>query len=232
MNCIIIEDQHHAQLVLENYIAQVQHLQLVGTFYDCTEAMEVLNQLKVELLFLDVSLPKISGTEFLKTLKNAPQVILTTAYSEYALEGYELNVVDYLLKPFSFQRFLKAVTKAFGRPEINALDPKTPEDDYVYIKVGQGYRKVDFVEIIRISTDMDCSEIYLSKDKIVSNESLKYWCEKLPGQRFIRIHKSHIVNKSKIKKVEGNQIYLLDDLILPLGRSYRDDFFKKVLKQK
>ncbi|MEM0941878.1 MAG: LytTR family DNA-binding domain-containing protein [Bacteroidota bacterium] len=227
MNSIIVEDQRHAQLILEKFTADVGHLQLLGTYHDATSAMEVLKAGNVDLMFLDVNLPKISGIEFLKTLQHPPYVIITTAYSEYALEGYELNLVDYLLKPFSFQRFLQAVAKVPALTSEKAINT----DLYMFIKTMQGHRKVELDSIFRLSADLDCTEIWMKDERIVSSERLKHWSSELPGDIFIRVHKSHIINRNKISRLDGNRIYLKDGNMVPLGRSYKDDFMKKVLKK-
>ena len=227
MRCIIVEDQHHAQLILQKFIGDVDHLKLLGTYHDATSALEVLKSGEVDLLFLDVNLPKLSGIEFIKTLQHPPHVIITTAYSEYALEGYELNLVDYLLKPFSFQRFMQAIAKV---PDPTS-DKSLSTDLDLFIKTMQGYRKVEFAAILRLSADMDCTEIHVKDERIISSERLKYWTSQLPAETFIRVHKSHIVNRNKIVRLDGNRIFLEDGSIIPLGRTYKDEFMKKVLKK-
>lgn len=186
MNCIIIEDQMPAQRILKKYIEDIGTLNLVGTYTDALEAMQVLNSEKIDVMFLDIHLPKLSGIDFLKTLPNPPQVILTTAFSEYALEGYELNVVDYLLKPFSFQRFIQAISKldklsdpktanASGLQHYQTeTDDKNHSED-IYIKSGYDYIRIKTDDIVFIMVDSDYTEIHLANKKHLSSESLRYW---------------------------------------------------------
>ena len=231
MNCIIIEDQPPAQRILKKYIEDIGSLNLKATFSDAIQAMEFLKTDSVDLIFLDIHLPKISGIDFLKMMPNSPHIILTTAFSEYALESYEFNVVDYLLKPISFQRFVKAVSKI---PVKNAGEFKTvsPENtpEVLFIKSGYDYIKVSIHDIIYIKSDADYTEIYVPGKKHLTSEPLRYWIENLDKQYFFRIHKSYIINTSKIVKVSSNQVYLIDDFVVPIGRSYKEAFTERFLK--
>ena len=234
MNCIIVEDQPPAQRILKKYIGEMGSLSLKATFSDAIRAMEYLKTEPVDIVFLDIHLPKLSGMDFLKTVPNPPRIILTTAFSEYALESYEFNVVDYLLKPFSFQRFVKAVSKVSQRnmvlpaehKEIDAFPPKTE----IYIKSGYEHIKIAIDDIHHISSDSDYTEIITINKKYISSEPLRSWTETLPRNAFYRIHKSHIVNLKKIEKIVGNQVYLPGGQKLPIGRAYKDGFLRRVLK--
>lgn len=234
MKCIIIEDQPPAQRILKKYIADFGSLELLETFSDPVAAMTFMKSHPVELIFLDIHLPKISGIDFLKALPHPPHVIFTTAFSDYALEGYELDVVDYLLKPFSFQRFVKAVSKvptqalAAHTGESSASDVEGPQE--LYIKSGHAYVRLVIEEILYIKSDRDYTEIYTSAKKYLSAESLRYWLEKLDARSFVKIHKSYIVHTSKIQKIAGNQVYINDEVVLPIGRAYKDEFIKKFVK--
>ncbi|TMU50528.1 LytR/AlgR family response regulator transcription factor [Flagellimonas algicola] len=234
MKCIIIEDQPPAQRILKKFIEDVDALELKGVFSDALQAMEFLNAEPINLLFLDIHLPKISGLDFLKSLPNPPHVILTTAFSEYALESYDLNVVDYLLKPFSFQRFLKAVAKVpvvkathvlTGDKEI-AMAPKS----HIYIKSGYEHIKIHLDDILHIDSDSDYTEVVTPDRKYLSSEPLRFWLEALPGTNFIRTHKSHVINTDKIDKIMGNLIYLEGGHTIPIGRAYKEHFLKVILK--
>ncbi len=233
MTCIIVEDQPPAQRILKKYIQDTGSLVLKGTFSDALQAIEFLKNEAVDLLFLDIHLPKLSGIDFLKTVPHPPNVILTTAFSEYALESYEFNVVDYLLKPFSFQRFLKAVSKASERkttqkdPSFN--DYSLPRKE-IYFKSGYEHIKVNIEDIYHITSDSDYTEIITDNKRYVSGEPLRLWLETLPGDRFYRIHKSHIINTEKIEKIVGNQVCLKGGTKLPIGRAYKEDFMRRVLK--
>lgn len=233
MNCIIIEDQPPAQRILKKFIEDIGSLQLRATFSDAIQAMEYLKSEKVDLVFLDIHLPKISGIDLLKSVPNLPPVILTTAFSDYALESYEFSVVDYLLKPFSFQRFVKAVSKV---PTHNPAEQKTtslPEQvaghREIFIKSGYEYIKVSVDDISYIKSDADYTELFTSGKKLLSSEPLRNWLETLDPNQFVRVHKSYIVNAAKIVKVVGNQIYMADQAIIPIGRAFKDDFTNRFL---
>lgn len=233
MNCIVIEDQPPAQRILKKYIEDMGSLQLVSTFTDPIQAMEFLKSEPVDLVFLDIHLPKISGIDLLKSMPKMPSVILTTAFPEYALESYELDVVDYLLKPFSFQRFVKAVSKV--NPKNAGQNPsKIPEIKLAtspghFIKSGYEHIRIAFEEIIFIKSDADYSEIYLPNKKHLSSEPLKKWLEILDSHQFARVHKSYIINTSKIVKVIGNQVYMANEATVPIGRAFKEDFSERFL---
>ena len=234
MKCIIIEDQPPAQRVLKKYIEDIGSLNLKATFSDAIQAIEFLKSEAVDLIFLDIHLPKISGIDFLKTMPNPPHVILTTAFSDYALESYEFNVVDYLLKPFSFQRFVKAVSKVPIKIQheqaLGAIENNLQTRKEIFIKSGYEHIKIMIEDIIYIKSDTDYTEIHNAEKKYLSSEPLRYWLENLDQKQFVRIHKSFIINSSKIVKVVGNQVYLNNDLTLPIGRAYKESFMGKFLK--
>ena len=232
MRCIIVEDQPPAQRILQKFIEDVGNLELVGVFSDGLKAMEFLRAEPVELLFLDIHLPKISGIEFLKSLHNPPYVIFTTAYSEYALEGYELNVVDYLLKPFSFQRFVQAINKVPKNRQVGSQQAdKNAQTNLgeLYVKSGHEFLKVAIEEIISINSDSDYTEIHLEDKKILSSESLRHWLDVLDGKRFLQLHKSYIVNSSKIDRISGNLVYMNNQSRIPIGRAYKEQFMKSLM---
>ncbi len=233
MNCIIIEDQLPAQRILKKYIEDVGSLNLLGVFSNAILALDTLKSYEVDLIFLDIHLPKISGIDFLKSLTNPPKIILTTAFTEYALESYELNVVDYLLKPFSFQRFVKAVSKVTER--LNKISKNTTENNTnhkynIYIKSGHEHYKININSILYINSDADYTDIYLDNKKYISGESLKYWEEKLNSYGFIRVHKSYILNTNKIIKTSSSFIFLKNNHKIPIGRTYKNDVLKKLMK--
>jgi len=234
MNCIIIEDQPPAQRILKKYIEDIGSLQLKATFNDAVQAMEFIKTESVDLIFLDIHLPKMSGLDFLKTIPHLPPVILTTAYSDYALESYEFDVVDYLLKPFSFQRFVKAVSKV-STPGVVTSKQAPAENDQtglheIFIKIGYEHIKITIDDIFFIKSDADYSEIHLANKKHLSSDPLKKWLDLLQVYGFDRVHKSYIVNVSKIVKVMGSQVYLDNESVIPIGRSYKDEFTKKYLR--
>lgn len=226
-NCIIIEDQAPAQRILESYIKNSEDLDLINIFSDAIEARKFLNQEMVDLIFLDIHLPKISGIDFLKTLDNPPFVILTTAFSEYAVQSYELDVVDYLVKPFSKSRFDKAIL----RMKENLVQKQNENGHSFFIKSGYDYIKVNSNDILFIQTDMDYTAVHLSDKSYLTNETLSYWEGQLDSLGFCRIHRSHLVNTEKIIRISGNLIYMEDGRSLPLGRTFKDDFLSKFVKQ-
>ncbi len=230
MTCIIIEDQPPAQRILQRFIRDIGTLELKGTYPDATAAIDQLKAESIDLVFLDIHLPKISGIEFLKILTNRPSIILTTAFSEYAVESYELNVVDYLLKPFSFERFVQAVSKVQEQSTDNKkVADRAKVDGEVFIKSGYDHIKVVIPDIHYIKSDADYTEIHLNDKKHISSEPLRFWADYLDSNQFIRIHKSFIVNTSKIEKISGNRIQLVSGEALPLGRAYKEQFSKKFL---
>jgi DNA-binding LytR/AlgR family response regulator len=229
MNCIIIEDQPPAQRILKKYIGEIGSLNLVGTFSDAIQALAFLKTASVELIFLDIHLPKLSGIEFLKSMPHPPAVILTTAFSDYALESYELDVVDYLLKPFSFQRFVQAVAKVPNRQTEETLAVSSPERQELFIKSGYEHIKVVIDDILYIKSDADYTEIFVAGKKHLSSEPLRHWLELLGGQQFVRVHKSYVINADKVGKIAGNQLYLLDDRVIPIGRAYKEGVLERFL---
>jgi|AntAceMinimDraft_5_1070358.scaffolds.fasta_scaffold75413_2 DNA-binding LytR/AlgR family response regulator len=232
MKCIIIEDQPPAQRLLKKYIEDIGTLQLMATFSDAIQAIDYLKSASVDLIFLDIHLPKMSGIDLLKTVPHLPYVILTTAFSDYALESYEFRVVDYLLKPFPFQRFVKAVSKVplQNTPALHTGPTKTPDSpSEIFIKSGYEYIRIETDDILYIKSDADYTEIFLPQKKYLSSEPLKNWLETLDGQCFVRVHRSFIVNMTKIVKIVGNQLYMNDQSVVPIGRAFKEDFAKRFL---
>lgn len=229
MNCIIIEDQPPAQRILKKYIEDIGSLELEATFVNALEAMEFLRITPVDLIFLDIHLPKMSGIEFLKALPHPPAIILTTAFSDYALESYELDVVDYLLKPFSFPRFVKAISKIPVKTVNQPIEHQPAIRKELFIKLGYEYIKIALEAIQYIKSDADYTEIHLLDKKHLSSEPLRHWEKELPDH-FYRLHKSYLINTNKIEKVAGNQVYLKQGVTIPIGRAYREAFMDKFLK--
>lgn len=233
MDCIIIEDQAPARRILEKFINDIGTLKLKGTFTDAISALDYLRKEQIDLIFLDIHLPKISGIDFLKSLSHPPKIILTTAFQDYALEGYELDVVDYLLKPFSFQRFVKAVNKAMASSTSYAvpgsLAPDQSPSEELFIKSGYEYIKIHVPDILFIKADSDYTEIYLTGQKLLTSDTLQHWENYLNASQFTRVHKSYIVNVFQIEKIVGNQIYLRDKQVIPIGRVYKDPFMEKFI---
>ena len=230
-----IDDSLHA-LLLNQLLSIQQEGYEVSTASGGEEALHLLERESFDIIVLDMDMPNLSGIDLLKIMPNKPQVILTTAFPDYALESYELNVVDYLLKPFSFQRFVQAVAKVQQRGAGHAAAEQDQEAsnldsrNEVFIKTGYDYTKIVISDISYIKSDADYTEIVVGGKKRISSEPLRHWEELLDKNSFVRIHKSYIVNTSKIIKVSGNRIILDTDEILPIGRAYKEDFAARFLK--
>lgn len=234
IRCIIIEDQPPAQRVLQKYIGEMNSLELKATFADALKAMDYLKTEEIDLIFLDIHLPKISGIDFLKALNHKPHVILTTAFSEYALESYEYQVLDYLLKPFSFERFVKAVSKV-PAPSLSkqAQEPESSPQlatEVLFIKSGYDHLRIAVADIFYIQSEADYTEIITADKKHLTSHSLKHWLQTLPSGKFAQVHKSYIVNTQHIVKVSGNRIYFDQGNVVPMGRAFKEDFVVKYLK--
>lgn len=229
IRCLIIDDEPLAQRVLEKYAEDIPSLEIVRKCNNALEAIEILHQEEIHLLFLDINMPRLSGMDFLKTLKNPPLVIITTAYAEYAIQGYEMDVVDYLMKPFAFDRFLKAVQKAadFLRSRetshSESQETENPEERFIFIKSSKKTYKVNLSEILYIEALGDYVKIYTDDRMIVSYQSLKNLESLLPAKSFPRIHKSFIIALSRIDMIEGNQVKIRDRMI-PVGTNFKTEF--------
>ncbi len=222
INCIVIEDQLPAQRILQTYIAEVGDLNLVGCSQSAMEADQLLRASQVDLIFLDINLPKISGISFLRNLRHPPKVIITSAYAQYALEGFELDVVDYLLKPFSFDRFYKAVSKVMDQLSGN----QQPLQRFVFIKTEKELHKVNTEDIVYLKADDSFVRIYTKEKMYIQSGTLQKWVTDLP-QIFARNHRSYAINMANLTKISGNRVYL-DELELPIGRAYREQFLATI----
>lgn len=229
LRCIVVEDELPARRILEKYIADLSHLELVLCCSNAFEAASVLKEEKIDLIFLDIHLPKLSGINFVKTLSNPPSVIFTTAYPQYAIEGFELDAVDYLLKPFSFERFMKSVNKV----ETNAKAPMeqvSKEMDYVFIKTDKKIIRLDINELKYVESQSDYIRLVSEKGAIMVLQSLKYMEHLLSGNEFLRCHKSFIINLKYIDRITGNLIKIGDQEI-PIGRHYKQDLMEAIEKR-
>lgn len=228
--CIIVEDEPLAQNVLKKYIADHPSLELVGTCTDALEAQVVLNKHDVQLIFLDINLPKLSGINFIKTLLQSPLIIFTTAYPEFAVEGFELNAVDYLLKPFSFERFLKAVNKVVEKLNNPMVSKKEEKNSYIFFRSDKKIHKVDLENILYIEAIGDYMKVITDSGQLIINETMKNLQEELPAGSFIRVHKSFIISRSKIKYIEGNYVQI-EDKSIPIGATYRNEVLTAIDKR-
>jgi DNA-binding LytR/AlgR family response regulator len=222
INCIIIEDEPLAVKVLSDYISQVPFLELQGTFKDAILATDYLRDHHTDLIFLDIHLPKLKGMAFLKTLINPPSVIVTTAYHQYAVEGFNLNVTDYLLKPFEFERFVIAVTKV---KTAQTEKPRTIEShnqkDHLFLNVQKKKVKILFSDIVYIESQREYIKIITTKKEYISKMSTHEIEELLPAHLFKRIHRSYIVSLSKIESYTAEMVEV-NGVSIPIGRGYRD----------
>jgi DNA-binding LytR/AlgR family response regulator len=234
IRCAIIDDEYLARKYIKDYVAKIPYLQLIGDYNSPLKAMDDLQAGKIDLFFLDIQMPDISGLDFLRSLEKKPYVILTTAYEEYALEGFELEVTDYLLKPFSFDRFLKAVNKVSNDMQEKQTQPKSNnnktetdfKDNYLIIRADRKFYKINYEDLIYVEGQKAYVTFHSeNKKKITALASLKELEEKLPSDQFIRIHKSYIVSIKKIDALEGNQIELMGEK-LPIGKNYRKEVAK------
>lgn len=226
MKCIIVDDEPLAIEIMESYVGKVEQLRLEGTFRNAVTAFTFLQQHPVDLIFLDIQMPKLSGIDFLKTLKNPPKVIFTTAFRDYALDGFELEVADYLLKPIPFDRFLKAVGKVLHQPVSQPVSTAAKQDDnYVYFKVDKKMIKVRMSEILYIESIKDYVKVKTGDKEIVTQQKISYLEESLPRENFLRIHRSFIVNREKIDAYSATDMEI-GKFHIPIGRNYKNDVMR------
>ncbi|MEC5143736.1 LytTR family DNA-binding domain-containing protein [Chitinophaga sp. 212800010-3] len=237
LNCAIIDDEPLAREGMANYVRAVDFLQLTGTCVNPVELASLLDQHQIDLIFLDIQMPKMDGMEFLKITPQAPMVVITTAFPSYALESFQLNVLDYLLKPITFERFFKAASKAkdYHRLLTKTADAGQPQvvpgADYCFIKCGNKFEKIYFKDILYIQGLQNYVVIYTLKNKYLTLLNMKKLEEDLNSQSFIRVHKSYIVAIDKIESIEGNEIYIQSHRV-PISRNYREQVIKQVVTKR
>jgi DNA-binding LytR/AlgR family response regulator len=220
LKCIIVEDETLAQDVIVSHLARIGRLELAGVYRNAPEALEALKTLDVDVMFLDIRLPGMSGLHFLRSLPNPPLVVLTTAYAEYALESYEFNVIDYLLKPISFERFSKAVTRIVdGR--LFSQPGKDGEPTHIFIKSNSKFFRVGYSEILYIEGMRDYLKVHTPEYALITHQTMNELEKTLPGRQFIRVHKSYIVAVGQIRSIYGNSIEL-GKVTIPIGISYKE----------
>jgi len=220
---LIIDDEHVAHDIIKGYCAMISSMQLMKHCYDAFEALDYLRENSVDLIFLDLNMPKLKGFDFLKTLPNIPKVIVTTAYKEYALEGYELEITDYLLKPFSFERFLKAVNKAIQAKDsipTTIQHAEKAKTGHIFLYSDKKYIQVKVESILYIEAAGNYCKVVLIEDNILVREKISNMLEKVSSEYFIQVHKSFVVAKEYISSIEGNRIFI-DDHIIPIGKIYK-----------
>ena len=225
---IIVDDEPLAHELIEEFCGLLPHLELVKHCYNAMEAVQFLNGTTIDFMFLDINMPKLNGLDFLKTLSNPPKTIITTAYKEHALEGFELNVIDYLLKPFSFERLVKAVNKVVQTEqkatEIKGI-PTSASGHRFFIKGDKKYHQIASDEILYIEAYGNYTKIFLKEEMIISHEKISNFEDLLPQTSFLRVHKSFIVSIDKIKLIEGNRIQI-ETYEIPIGETYKSRITK------
>lgn len=241
LKAVIVDDEPVARKVIREYLEDISYIELAGMAENPLKADALLNEQSIDLLFLDINMPKLSGIEFLRASAgrpNQPMVIITTAYAEYALDGFELDVVDYLVKPFSFERFLKACNRARDlhhgriRPAASsAAAIPAAEPDHFFVKVDNGLEKVFFDELQYIEARLNYVLLHTADRKLIVYLTLKGLLESLPADRFIKVHKSFVVNKDCIKSIRGNILYL-GQAEVPISQLYQDEAMKVILKDR
>jgi DNA-binding LytR/AlgR family response regulator len=227
LRCIIVDDEPVARKIIREFTAQVPFLELVGEFENVAKTKAFLHNDHADLLFLDIEMPKMSGVDYLKRSTVDPLVILTTAFPEYALEGYELDIIDYLLKPIAFSRFLKAVQKAKEFNDIRHNQVLMPHPSYLFVRSEKRIEKIELKDILYIESFGNYVNIYTGQKKILAYLTLKGLESQLPPQEFIKIHQSFLVAFAHISAIEGNQVFI-NNKPLPISRNYREAVMKVV----
>jgi DNA-binding LytR/AlgR family response regulator len=238
LNVLIVDDEPLALDIIETFVARIDDLKLIRRCSNAIEAKEALEEHHIDLMFLDIQMPQITGIEFLKSLEKPPMVIFTTAYSNYAIESYDLNALDYLLKPISFDRFQKAVSKAVEQHQLHKEDAvaAAPEEvDHIYVKSDKKLMRVKYSDMIYIEGLKDYVIIRMDVGRIITLQTMKSLEEKLPRNKFRRVHRSYIVAVDKILSIEGNMIEVLEKglkKLIPIGKNYRDELLDLIDKNR
>lgn len=237
LKCIAVDDEPLALDIIEDYISKVPFLELVKRTENAIEALQLVQAGGIDLVFLDIQMPDLTGIQFLKIASGKANYILTTAYSQYALESYDLNVSDYLLKPIAFDRFYKAVEKvrnqlqkeevAFPVAEPVQAVPAAPVQDFIFVKTEHKIQKIQLDDILYIEGLKDYISIFTKSERIITLQNMKKMEETLPKGEFIRVHKSYIISLDKVESIERSRISIIGKVI-PIGDTYRDEFFKLI----
>lgn len=231
IKCLVVDDEPPAREILRRYIDGITTLELAAECSNALQAFTVLQKEAIDLMFLDVRMPRMNGNEFLKSIKHPPKVIFTTAYPEYALEGYELDVVDYLLKPVPFDRFLKAVNKAFPTgtvPEEKMEVTEKKKQAFVYFRINRKMKKVMLDDILYIESMKDYIKLFTTEGTLITKQSISSVEEMLPGKEFARVHRSYIVSLNNIKCFTSELIEI-GHTNIPVGKLYRSDAMKQII---
>ena len=227
IKCMIVDDEPIARDIIRNHIAATPGLSLVKSCMNASEAYEGLHEHEVNLIFLDIQMPVITGTDFLRSLRNPPLVVFTTAYHNYAVEGFELNSVDYLLKPITYERFYQAIQKVRDRLTIQPAQQAAAVVDYIFIKQDSRLVRIHFDQIRYVEAEKDFSTVFTTDKKLLAGMHLKMFESMLPADRFFRVHRSFIVNLSKISSINGNMVEI-GQAEIPIGANYKNQLMKKL----
>jgi len=223
---LIIDDEFPARKLLSEYVSKIPNLTLCGACEDAMDAIKVMQQQPVDLILSDIQMPELSGLDFIRSLKEKPMVIFTTAYSEYAIDSYDLDAVDYLLKPIAFPRFMQAINKVVERMKAKSAIPYKAEKDFFMVKADYKLYRIDYADLLYIEGQSEYVTFHMKdKKKVTAYYSLKKLEEELPSNEFVRIHKSYIVAISKIESVEGNMLTVAGQK-LAIGKNYKDSFLE------
>lgn len=214
LRCLIIDDDELARILLKTYIAKIDFIEIIGAFENSLDALTIIENENIDVVFLDIEMPEIKGTDFAKLINSHTNIVFTTARSEYALEGFELNALDYLLKPITFERFLSSATKLKDN-----LQPKIITDQSITVKSGYDLHKLKYSEILYIQSDGEYVYFYTNDKKIMSYQSLKSLEKKLPKSTFMRVHRSFIINKNHVTGLKGKDL-LLSEIKIPVSATY------------
>lgn len=229
IHTLIVEDEPLAREGLQMYVREIEFLEVKGVCEDALSANKMLSEQSVDLMFLDIQMPKLTGIDFLKSIKNPPMVIMTTAYPNFALQGYELDVIDYLVKPYPFDRFLKAVNKARDFFELRNKQIDTSKQDFFFVKCDYRYEKIHFSDVLYVEGMENYVVIYTASQKYVTLLRMKNIEETLPAGDFIRIHKSYIVSTRAVTAIDGNEVMVAGKR-LPLSREKKAEILGKLVK--
>lgn len=231
IKCLLVDDEPPAIELLQRYTNMIDQLDVVGTSHSAVRAFDMLKDKKVDLMFLDIQMPVLNGIDFIKTLKNPPAIILTTAYREYALDGFDLDIIDYLLKPIAFDRFLKAVDKYRDRQLVPSQEATMPKEnvDYIFCNINRTHHKVIFSDIIYIESLKDYVRIHTQTTKLVVKGNIGSFMKRLPADQFVRIHRSHIIAMGGIQSYNQSEV-CIEGHQLAIGVSYRDGFIAALNK--
>ncbi len=231
IHCLIVDDEPIAREIIQSYCSHLDGLHVVASCSSALEAKSVLQKQPIDLLFLDINMPLLDGIAFLRTIKNPPAVIFTTAYKEYAVDAFELAASDYLLKPFSLERFIIAIDKVLVNRNVPAVEPVSrlvnPPDDYLFLKVGGKIYKLLHHDLLFAEAQGNNTKLVTSQITLMPSMSFSSLDERLPKQLFVRVHRSYLVNKAKVTHIEGNRVYL-DKHEIPIGANYRDQLLKEI----